>query len=1014
MKMSRLILLSSLGLLLLQGCDVSSGGGGDTQEPDPVVVDYPIAYIERPIPRDEDGEFIPDDLMDLIAFRPGAHLYFKDRASVPADAVILTDVAFTPTEDELANMSDEELMAYLEFGPQYDVKDLSVNPEGTKLLFAMRAPEIPDADEEDQPTWNIWEYDLENEILRRIIESDIIAEEGQDISPAYLSDGRIVFSSNRQRRSKAVLLDENKPQFAALTEDGEETEAFVLHTMADDGSDIRQITFNQSHDIYPTLLDDGRILFLRWDNYLDRKDRLSLYTANPNGSNVNLEYGFHSQNTGTNNSEGVFAKPRELSDGRVQVTLRPRISDRLGGGMIAIDTANFTELTIDITGSVTGSSAQESIVEGTITTDNSPSPAGNFSSVYPIEDGTGRLLVSWSPCQLRGLKLGVFIDDANQLIDENGQFVSRDGTPRGADDAPVVIDDDEVGNYPCTDQALTLANIQPSLPVYGLWIFDPLTQTQSAVVLSQEETMYTDALVLQTRPVPNFIADPIPGIDFDQDLADDNVGILHIHSVYDLDGVDITPNGIGAMADPLQTPEAQRPARFLRLLKAVSMASDDVVDFDNSAFGRAGRQMKEILGYVPIEPDGSVMVKVPADVAFTFSILDASGKRVATDGSGDLGPRHEYWMTLRAGEVRECTGCHGGNDVETPHGRFGAGAPSINTGALGGDHFPNTLLRDEFGTPQPPPEAGETMAQYYARLYGPRTPSVNLIDYSEWTEDGTRPKVATIDYSYSSLPSEAPTECGVNWSSLCRITINYLEHIQPLWEANRQLLDPNDSSIVLADNTCTNCHNTVDINGMTIIPAGTRQLNLNSTQSTERDDYVTSYANLLFGSLVLEINEDGILQPEEEQLVIDGVPQYQMIQLLVDDVPQFEALDANGNTVPAPADTTDPNLTLVTDANGNLIPYMVQELEPLLDDNGDPVLDGNGDPVMVPIPVMVPTDNRNGSILSPNGALASDVFFDVFAPGGSHAGYLNGAELKLIAEWLDIGGQYYNNQFDAP
>ena len=31
-----------------------------------------------------------------------------------------------------------------------------------------------------------------------------------------------------------------------------------------------------------------------------------------------------------------------------------------------------------------------------------------------------------------------------------------------------------------------------------------------------------------------------------------------------------------------------------------------------------------------------------------------------------------------------------------------------------------------------------------------------------------------------------------------------------------------------------------------------------------------------------------------------------------------------------------------------------------------------------------------------------------------HTGTLNPAELKLIAEWLDIGGQYYNNPFAVP
>ena len=47
------------------------------------------------------------------------------------------------------------------------------------------------------------------------------------------------------------------------------------------------------------------------------------------------------------------------------------------------------------------------------------------------------------------------------------------------------------------------------------------------------------------------------------------------------------------------------------------MPDDDVRDFDNTAFGRpCSFGMREILGYAPVEPDGSVRVKVPANVAF--------------------------------------------------------------------------------------------------------------------------------------------------------------------------------------------------------------------------------------------------------------------------------------------------------------------------------------------------------------------------------------------------------------
>ena len=43
-----------------------------------------------------------------------------------------------------------------------------------------------------------------------------------------------------------------------------------------------------------------------------------------------------------------------------------------------------------------------------------------------------------------------------------------------------------------------------------------------------------------------------------------------------------------------------------------------------------------------------------------------------------------------------------------------------------------------------------------------------------------------------------------------------------------------------------------------------------------------------------------------------------------------------------------------------------------------------------------------------------DRVFSRFDAGGSHAGWLTPAELRLIAEWLDIGGQYYNDPFMAP
>jgi hypothetical protein len=74
-------------------------------------------------------------------------------------------------------------------------------------------------------------------------------------------------------------------------------------------------------------------------------------------------------------------------------------------------------------------------------------------------------------------------------------------------------------------------------------------------------------------------------------------------------------------------------------------------------------------------------------------------------------------------------------------------------------------------------------------------------------------------------------------------------------------------------------------------------------------------------------------------------------------------------------------------------------------------VDAMGNPILAPVSI--------APSMSSAGARASR-FFSCFDVGGtgcptqSHAGFLSQAELKLIAEWLDIGAQYYNNPFDVP
>jgi hypothetical protein len=449
-----------------------------------------------------------------------------------------------------------------------------------------------------------------------------------------------------------------------------------------------------------------------------------------------------------------------------------------------------------------------------------------------------------------------------------------------------------------------------------------------------EGIRYTEVISLAPRlTLPAVIIDAVPGVDYDPVLAAENVGILNIRSVYDLDGADIAPGGYASLIDPVQTTADERPARFLRIEKAVGLPDDEVRDFRGSAFGAAGGLgMREILGYAMVEPDGSVQVKVPAGVPIALGVLDAAGRRIT--------PRHLNWMQVRAGEVLTCNGCH------VPAGAQPGGLPAVshgrrnlfvevNTGA------PSTGLPFPNSNPAIFANQGETMAEARARIScqtdcAALEPSVDVLYDDVWTDPVASGRAPDAPFAYRYLdlltPAPTPANCQSDWTSICRITIHYPNHLQPLWELPRQVLD--NMGVLVQDNTCTTCHNTVDAMGAVQVPAS--QLDLTGGASPDEADHAVSFRELLFTDNAQEVNM-GALQ----DILVPGPP--------------------------------------------------------------DPV---TGQPTLVPVPV--------SPSMSAAGARASTAFFSRFDAGGTHSGWLTPAELRLVAEWLDIGGQYYNDPFMAP
>lgn len=146
------------------------------------------------------------------------------------------------------------------------VNDVDLHFDGEKLLFAM-----PD----QRKRWQVHEMRADGSGLRQLTPND--QPDVHNYDPCYLPDGRIVFIST------AVM--QGVPCNAGVI-------VGMMYQMDGDGRGIRQVLFEQDHDYNPSVLNDGRVLYLRWD-YTDTPHVWNrvLMCMNPDGTAQMAYYG---------------------------------------------------------------------------------------------------------------------------------------------------------------------------------------------------------------------------------------------------------------------------------------------------------------------------------------------------------------------------------------------------------------------------------------------------------------------------------------------------------------------------------------------------------------------------------------------------------------------------------------------------------------------------------------------------------------------------------------------------
>ncbi|MDH5425300.1 MAG: hypothetical protein OEY29_09920 [Gammaproteobacteria bacterium] len=691
-------------------------------------------------------------------------------------------------------------------------------------------------------SWNIWLLDVSTKQLIQLTTDDA-SEVYHDLHPHFLADGRIVFASDRQLASRAQLSANSTEAFSYLDPKGRHP-ASLLHVMEADGSNMKQISFHVGHDRDVSLLANGKLMFNRWE-VTGQRNHFPLITMNPDGSGIQTLYGAYSKGNS-------FLSPRQLENGHLIAVHAPVSGAHGGGALVEIDIEQYGDLEDRISFPAANAAAQKQLSLNRINIEAGVSAYGRFLSPYPLADGSNRILVSWSA------------SNKTQINDlQNGSLVITEGHPS-----------------------------------YGIYIMDLGSKSMTPIVPGAQGVMAYDAVSVEARTIPALIADAFSGIGgtLDATLETAGQGAVHIRSVYDTDmngllgpsmlvGTEViaqTPsvNGdvrpmvadLATIKNRVSTPVDNRVARFVRISKAVPVPQGAGRDLPGDASG----VMQQILGYSEVEADGSVMLKIPADTPVAISVLDAQGRAITN---------HNSWLQVRPGETLQCAGCH------SPRRR----AP-LNVSPVAGNH-PIVQLTAQ---------SGETMAKTRARINSLADLNPDIVYTDDvWITDfvaastaagQTLSPAAAIDINYSALTTAQPVG-GV---------INFVEHIQPIFDAN-----------------CVSCHN------------GTERPDLRAL--TDTDGVLLSYKNLIKGPAdldplnpVLNLKEGAYLTQRQLPYVMTGGPR-----------------DSSRNS------------------------YLTEKL--------------------------YNTELRARRVLS----------------GSDHSVYVNASEMRLLVEWMDTGGNYYNSPFGA-
>ncbi|MFV1967147.1 MAG: hypothetical protein ACC628_17095, partial [Pirellulaceae bacterium] len=441
--------------------------------------------------------------------------------------------------------------------PMGSYQHLDLSWEGDRLLFSFcdAGEGTGDWRTDQQRHYHLFEVSADGSKTRQLTEGPF-----DDFSPRYLPDGTLLFISTRRggfhRCGRGPC------------------PVYTMAVAESDGTHPRVISFHETHEWDPAVLNDGRIVYTRWD-YVDRHavHYQQLWTVRPDGTNVAAYYG-----NNTLNPVGVW-EARSVPDSNLVMATAGAHHAMTAGSIILLDVSQG----IDGLKPITRLTPDALFPESEFAVQRWHATAGiSEPPEVPIEERRWPGHCYRTPYPLsRDYFLAAYSYDA--LIGEPHANASN---------------------------------------MFGIYLVDRF---------GNKELLYRDASVGSLWPLP-LRARRRPPI-FSSALAETECaeGTFFVQNVY-------------TSWPRISRQETIQQLRILQVLpKTTPDANTPKVGLANASPG------KQVLGTVPVEPDGSAYFRAPAGIPLSFQALDQRGMAVQTMRS---------LTYLQPGENASCIGCH--------------------------------------------------------------------------------------------------------------------------------------------------------------------------------------------------------------------------------------------------------------------------------------------------------------------------------------------------------------------